>query len=438
MSKHGFDGERQFPFPKTRESQPKGQAYLEALQSRGQAILNSLMGYLASNYRSTIPSTEYSYYLRAMSIELARLTLELEELQQDISFETIRSERLVETLGTYLFGDTLQPNSAQSDEDFRCFLLAILDILFEGSKPSSVEKAVALLTDLPFELRENFKEARKDQSPFDISDQFGFSLEFDLSQGFPTDTFQLQQNLELLYRIIKPAHVLHTISYRFSETYIGPDEETGKAAESFSLEMADYRYEDSRGYCQGLKGWESTTGNIDPNDFTILVDEEVSSPFLSVSPGVTILIKEGSNSGRYRVLEVLSENEVRVTPRFREAQDPLTYEIEVDRLGKKVEVFVSEEDASSQMISPRALEVTFTVSNLTPTQGEVLNLQASSNFNGDMTYEWDFTGNNVFDDAIGDSVSYTTPATPGPRLIRLLATSGDGRIDRVDVEINIT
>jgi hypothetical protein len=432
MSDNGYDGERQFPFPKG----VGGLGYDRAVQSRGQAILNSLMGFLASNYRSSIPSTEYSYYLRSMSIEMARMTLEIEELQQDASFERIRSEDLFEALGLYIFQDGKLPDQDFSDESFRCFLLAILDILFEGSQPKSLEKAIALFTDEKFTLIEFFKQARNPTSPRDISDQFGFSIEFDLNQNqIPSNLFDLQKNLEQILRIVKPAHTLFGIAYVFGEEYLGPNGGLENVLDEVTLDLHDRRYEDKRGYCDGMSGWESATGMV--TDLYYLEDVATSSPMLSVKIGANLLVKGGVNTGRYTVKEILSEDKIRVTPRFKQSEDPLTYSVEVDRLGTKTETLITQENVSPQFVSRLRLEGTLNGPfNASP--GAILSVQAFSNFPGGLTYTWDFTGDNVFNDATGDVVSYTVPNTPGTRLIRVRLESSDGRIARAQTQVFIS
>lgn len=422
---NGFDGEKQFPFPLVE----KGKGYSKALKSRATAILETLMGFLASNYRSSIPSNEYSVYLKAISTELARFTLAIEELSTDISFDLVRSEFLNQVIGRFIFLDE-QPDLDLNDEEFREFLLTIIDIFFQGSTPNSIKDAVTLFTDQEFEIRELYKEARSANSVYDISNQFSFMIEFDLDNQFPDDVFVLQHNIKLLLNLVKPAHTLYKISHVFKDIF--DKDKLEDLIDEGSWKIQDYRYDDIRKYCGGMKGFDSASGYIEQDSLTILQDDWNRAPLRSVKEGVTLLVPNGVNRGRYTVSgydETLKG--IQVKPRFQEAEEDFYYKVEVDRLGSKKEIFVGIENVSSQFISSEKLIVTITG----PTdmiEGETEIFTAASNFSGTIQVEWDLTGDNNFNNETTTQVSLEAPPVPvgqpkGYLELGVRVTTKDGR-----------
>lgn len=431
---NGFDGERQFPFPITE----KGKGYSKTLQARATAILETLMGYLASNYKSTIPSTEYAFYLRSIATELARFTLAIEELSSDISFELVRSEFLNQVVGYFVFLDE-QPEIELDDEAFREFLLTIIDIFFQGSTPSAIKQAVELFTDQEFEIKELFKEAQNTGSVYDISNQFSFTVEFELGNQFPTDPFVLQNNILLLINIVKPAHTLYEISHVFTDI-IDPDgDKINDIIEDGAWSMHDRRYDDVRKNCGGMKGFSSETGYTELGTLNVLEDDAFNKPLDSVAVGANLIVSTGPNYGHYRVIENLGSG-IRVKPRFKVPQTEIIYQVEVDRLGKKEEIFVSE-NVSSQFVSSEKLRVSID-GPLSVTEGNSNTYEAVTNFTGATTYEWDLTGNGNFDDATGFDTLFEAPPVPVTKdkfywTIGVKVTSGDGRVARNFVTITI-
>lgn len=439
MADNGFNGERQFPYPLT----DTGKGYDLAVQSRATAILSSLQGFLASNYRATIPSPEYATFLRSIAFELAKFTVGLEDLSADIDFGEVRPEFLFQTVGYYIFRDGDLPDLELTDEAFREFLLTIIEIFFQGSTPESIRDAVRLFTDENFTLKENFIESRSPTSPLDISDQFGFTVEFDLENGqFPPDLFTLQDNINLLIKIVKPAHTLFTVSYLFQDVYPGPEDENGdplgSVQDEVSLDIVDRRYEDVRRYCKGMAGWVATTGFGTLGSLFTFRDEAVSSPLSSVRVGATLTITSGPNSGVYRVTGNVDDNAVTITPRLNEPETDISYKIEVDRLGKNQEVFVQGEVATDQFKSPIIFQIELD-GPYSVAGGGMFTATAVGNFSGDVTYEWDFgDGDNEFNNGTGSSVTFTAPVGPAERLVRVKGTTADGRVRVAQAAVTIT
>ena len=323
MSDDDYKNGRRLPFPIVK----KGKNYQNALQSRSQSILNSLQNLLASNYQDTVASTEYSTYLRSMALELGRMTLALENLQDDISFQDVRSEFLYNTIGYVLFLNKNLPDLEWSDESFREFLLKIVEIYFQGATPESVREAVELFTEDDFEIEERFLDPQPD-----ISEQFGFSIEFDLNNAFPDDFFQVQANINLLVDIIKPAHTLYQIRNVFKENY----DTTDIVQDTATWTLFNYYYDDLRKYCKGMAGFESSTGQINAGSLDVLTDPSSNKPLKSVQPTAQLVVLTGNNKGFYSVLDTTTSG-IRVEPSFVEAETGVSYKVEVDRLGYKKE-----------------------------------------------------------------------------------------------------
>jgi len=424
---NGFENGRQKPYPLIEE----GKGYERLLLGRSQAILNALVNLTASNYDSSVVGPNYTVYMKAMATELARISIILEKLGTDVSFEEVRSEFLWQTVGYLVFLNQQIPDLDFDDESFRDFLLAVIDIYFDGSTPEAISKGVALFTDEDFVLRENYIEARKEGSPFDISDQFGFFLDFELQASFPTDVFELDKNLQLLIEIIRPAHTLYKLRFVF-----GDDADlVNNVEDAVRFDLENYYYEDTRKYCAGMAGFSSSSGIIAVGALDVLQDTATDKPLDSVASNATLLVPTGVNTGRYTVIGKPDADSLQVFPRFKQAQNPVTYEVEVDRLGAKQEIFV-EEDLSTQFYGTSRLTANaggpYTVAGLAD-----INLTASSN-GTDVTYAWDLDGDNVFDDASDQTAVFTAPAGPAEVTVWVRATDFRGRVAKAKAVVTVT
>jgi hypothetical protein len=407
MSDNGHDGEKQFPYPLV----TKGKGYDRALKSRSKAILNSLTGMLASNYKSSIPSTNYAQYLNTVALELGKLTLALEALSSDISFEDVRSEFLHQIIGYLIFSEDDFPDLSFDDEGYRQFLLKIIELFFQGSTPKTIADAVSILT------KENFKIFEVFLAGGDISEQFGFTIEIEKDANiFPVDPFVFQYNLQLLIHILKPAHTLYVVSHRFNDIYKGVEKDES------SWRMADYRYEEVRGYWKGLKGWTSDTGYIQWGALDTFYDD--NRMFGRVREGALLTIKDGTNSGVYRVRHT-TEDYVVVSPKFKAPEQNIEYILEVDYLGRKEEK-QGFDDGSCQFVSPYHLEVQILGTYTTFSQTN-FPVTAVTNTSQEVTFLWDLTGNGVYDDAEGQKVFFPAGLIAGTYPISVLAISKDGR-----------
>lgn len=417
---NGFERGRQKPYPLVED----GKGYNRLLLSRSQAILNALNNLLASNYESAVVGPNYTLYLKAMATELARITIILDQLGRDVSPEEVRSEFLWDTVGYLVFLNQNVPDLEFDDESFRKFLTKVIEIYFEGSTPEAIRKGVELFTSDTFRIRENFKEDT------DISEQFGFGIDFELQGQFPSDLFTLDKNIRLLLEIIRPAHTLYKLRNLFTDTVDIVD----SATDASSWAMQDYHYDDVRRYCAGMAGFSSDTGRIDSNSLYVLVDEGVDKPLHNVRENTTLLIPEGPNSGRYTVVGHPTTNSVSIFPRFKVGQDPVSYHVEVDRLGKKKETFRT--DALGWQTQSLDRLVVDGEGPYSVASDSTITLEASSNGVGP-TFEWDLDGSNQFSTE-GVSVPFTAPSTGGTVIVWVRVTDYRGRRAKAPVSIEVS
>lgn len=430
LAKNGFDGEKQSPFPLI----TKGKGYQMALKSRAHAILNSLLGYLASNYQTSTPSTEYAQYLKAISAELARITLVLEELNTDISFETVRSEFIHQVFGYLVFVNKEVPDLNFSDEEYRNFLLKIIDIYFQGSTPKSIEDAIALFFKGNFKVNELFKQVGKPNSPYDISDQFSFVIEFDHGNTLSPEFSFLQENIELLIDLVKPAHTLYNIRHVFSDKMDPPKDGGFDPKDSpAKFKARDFRYEDFRGFCEGMAGFSSSSGYSDTDLFKIS-DTDVSKPLYSVSKGAALTILEGINRGVYRVTDAGS-NWVQITPRLQARSDSLSYHVEIDRLGKKRENLVREDVSDQFVIDGRLIISLVCPDSVSPIDPFTVSVFVSSSL--EISYAWDVIGAASFTETSPEEI-VIVPGSDTWIEIRVKVSSSDGRSEIASKNVVIT
>jgi hypothetical protein len=224
---------------------------LRVLQ-RAQTIFTSLLNLLPSNYVSTIQGPNYSVELKAVSVELAKIELALEDVNLDTDFTRTRSEFLYSIIGYLVFVNGKIPPLDLDDEEFRLFLLNLIRIYFQGSVPDSMEDAADLFFSGANEVLENFLITRLGASGFDISDQFGFRVDITTGGVFPPNVFQLQRSLKTILDIVRPAHTLFRVRYIFEDNY-NPNDPQGEVLDAYRWRMANYYYDDFRSYWCGLK-----------------------------------------------------------------------------------------------------------------------------------------------------------------------------------------
>jgi hypothetical protein len=233
--------------------QPVGQEYQQRLVARAGIIFKTLLGLLPSNWVSAVQGPNYTVELKAVAVELAKIELALEGVNQDLSFETTRTEFLYSIVGYLVFlGGKVPAGITNDDVELRKLMLALINVYFKGSIPEAMRDVVDLVMGQPFDLKENFLLVRQGASGLDISDQWGFQITFTGNQ-FPPELFSLQSALRTILDIVRPAHTLYTLRYVFTDDY-SPNDPSGKILDAVRWQMASYYYEDFRSYWGGVQG----------------------------------------------------------------------------------------------------------------------------------------------------------------------------------------
>lgn len=252
-----------------------GKEYNLRLLARANSIFSTLLRLLPSNYISTVQGPNYTNELKAVAVELARIELALEDINEDRSFETTRSDFLYSIAGYLLLLNGKLPALAFDDEEFRKFLLALIRIYFQGSIPKSMADAAALFyKGEEIKVTENFLLVREGASGYDISDQFGFQVDIITGGAFPPDVFALDSGTRTLLDIIRPAHTLFRIRYIFGDDYL-PNDTLGKILDASRWRLAAYFYDDFRLYHGGIRDRDRLGTKVSH----AVVDEDHSEDF---------------------------------------------------------------------------------------------------------------------------------------------------------------
>ena len=241
-----------------------GEEYYSRLQTESDRSFKILLSLLSSYWQSSIQGPNYTNELKAIAIEVSRLRLLLEDTQQDNDYRTTRTEYLYQVITSLLFSSSTGfPDLGLSDEDFRNFLLQVIKIFFAGSIPQSMQQAVELVTGGAVTVRENFIIAKQPGSGFDISDQFGFSIDIIMSSPNQFNEFMADKNSRLLLALMRPAHTLYKIKYILQDSYLGTQPPTAnppsdlrntKILDQLKSVMNSYSYEDFRKFYEGVNG----------------------------------------------------------------------------------------------------------------------------------------------------------------------------------------
>ncbi len=238
-----------------------GEQYRARLVEEANRIFQVFLSMLSSYWQSTIDGPNYAREIKAMSLELARVRLALDDVRADTRYSATRTEFLYQVLSSVMFpSDPGVPDPGLPDQDLKALLLQILQIYFKGSVPSSMKEAAELFVNADVRVREAFVEARKPGSGYDISDQFGFEIDVLFGSLSGTDVIQSDKMIRILLDIIRPAHTLLRIKYVLQDEWPGqsdPDpmkDNLSKIADSFRFVLSNYGYEDFRKHVAGVYG----------------------------------------------------------------------------------------------------------------------------------------------------------------------------------------
>lgn len=277
----------------------------QAHQTNKQALVNLLMqsfrAVLPSNYVSQVNGPWYTLQFQAMLEQLVDAQLTANEVLKDSSWDFTRPEFLWQALGTLVFptGDAPQ---IDGDVRYREFLRGMVRLLLQGATVKSMQEGVGLLDpDLVVQVVENYLATppRDLVGGKTLLDQFGVEVFVSTTGGgFPSDPFTLEENARKVLAALKPAHVLYTYSYLFTDAFDPVADDEG----GLSLAMESYYYDDARKYCEGAK--EVTgTGTVLASR-TLLTDPSLS--LYSVRPGAVLRVPSGANAGVYTVTALVA------------------------------------------------------------------------------------------------------------------------------------
>jgi len=233
-----------------------GEEYLNRLNQEAENNFRVFLALLSSYWRSTVDGPNYTRELKSMAIATARIRIALDDIRSDVDYRTTRAEFLYQILTSMLFpGEAADPGFA--DQDFGNFLRQLVVVYFAGSVPPSIQKAVELVTGgMRVLVTENFQEARKPGSGFDISDEHTFNVDVFLPSPGSIDVFLAEKNIRLLLGIIRPAHTLFRLKFVLQDEYMGnkTDLQPAKVVDAFTFNLSNYGYEDFRRFVEGIWG----------------------------------------------------------------------------------------------------------------------------------------------------------------------------------------
>lgn len=245
----------------------KGKEYSLRLMQRAQTLFTTLLNLLPSNYVSAVQGPNYTQALKAVAVELAKLELALEDVAFDYDFNRTRSDFLWSVIGYLVLVNSKIPRLGFSDVEFRNFFLNLIRIYFQGSIPESMSDVVKLFLSGNVGVTELFLLVRQGASGLDISDQFGFTVDYIVGPGagFPLNIFEADSAIRQLLDLVRPAHTLFQIRYIFGDDYIPPvdpdhpvdpehpDDLFHRILDEMRWRMSIYYYDDFRSYWVGLR-----------------------------------------------------------------------------------------------------------------------------------------------------------------------------------------
>jgi hypothetical protein len=274
------------------------QAKRDAVQNLLEEIMRVYRELLPSNYVSEVTGPFYTLEFQALAEQIAKLQIEAQEVFADNQVSYTRPEFLYQIIGQLVFPDVASGYpKIEGDLSFRSFLEQMLLILVKGSKATSIQEGLELLTDADISVLETPITYRDRRSNAPLGSQFSLEILVSQDEGteFPENPALLQENARIVLRALKPAHVLYSYRHLFLETIPVPEDE-------FFATGSSYNYEDYRKYCGGVKSL-SGEGGTTWVDRTLFSD--TSRSFEHILPGAELVIHAGLNANTYRVREVL-------------------------------------------------------------------------------------------------------------------------------------
>lgn len=192
----------------------------QAIMTKANVILNSMLSSLGSIYVSSNAFPLYAVQLKALAIEAARILVNGEAVYNDLIFKTTRPEFFYQNIETFLFFNQSFAFGNMDDVAARSFLLALIKAYFKGATLSSIETAIELAVEgqAVVQLQELYLQER--QANVYTSDTATLNHVFlvsILAASSSVDIITLQSNIAFLTSLIKPAHTHLTTRFIFTD-----------------------------------------------------------------------------------------------------------------------------------------------------------------------------------------------------------------------------
>jgi hypothetical protein len=143
----------------------------------------------------------------------------------------------------------------------------------------------------------------------------------------------------------------------------------------------------------------------------------------------------GPNTGIYEVVSVVG-SALDVYPPLRVPQTDIAYKVERDRLGHKKEISVVGEVGRTS-IAPSRLVADAGGPYSVASSGSVVLAPVITGAAGALTYAWDLTGDNVYDDALIETPTFTAGVGPDSQVVSLRVVDDLGRETKAFATITI-
>lgn len=177
-----------------------------------------LISFLDSSYKSDVPSTNYAMHLKAIAFESAIALVIAEKTRDDIYFETTRGEFFSQNIASFLFPFNRFPTADKTERFSRNFYKSIIEAYFGGSTKDNIQKSlVNFLEGVKVSLLENYLLSKNDGSIDPIINKFTFDVNINVSDSRIKNLNTIQNDVEFLVSIIKPAHTSFSTKLLFSE-----------------------------------------------------------------------------------------------------------------------------------------------------------------------------------------------------------------------------
>lgn len=265
-----------------------GQGFLTTRESLAEDIFANLLSLLPSNYVASTTGAAYTLKLKQIASTMAQFQIEAQEAFADTSFDFTRSEMLYSVLGSLVFPD-MNPSLANGglpdidgDLSYRVFLQRMVALLLAGPLKLTLEEGLALLdSSYEWTVIEKALQSSNVGSAWGVKDSH--SIEINVF-GLPSDYERLQENVRLVMRALKPAHVLYDYRHVLQESFTTLFAEGDTA----TWELLEHGYEDLRVNPTGRRAIAGTTGSPVSTDRSLWRDSTVSFEGVTMNSVLTV------------------------------------------------------------------------------------------------------------------------------------------------------